>query len=198
MNCVKILTNSSKKIFILFLISFFAYFSFAQNSSDDSMQTEDLPSGYGGVNLGMTVDETKDTLKKNSNFGYNGDRDVSLLPGENRILIETDARDFARWSFLEQCWFQFFEDKLYIITLNLNKKKVDYYSVYSSLCKKYGEPVEFSPERAVWKNDTVQFSLERPLALKYIQLETFNSLIDESRVEKTASEKLREDFLDSL
>ena len=80
----------------------------------------------------------------------------------------------------------------------LNRKKVDYYSVYSSLCKKYGEPVEFSPERAVWKNDTVQFSLERPLALKYIQLDTFNSLIDESRVEKTANEKLREDFLDSL
>ncbi|MDD7697887.1 MAG: hypothetical protein PUJ61_00810 [Spirochaetia bacterium] len=162
------------------------------------MQTEDLPSGYGGVNLGMTVDETKDALKKNSDFGYNGDRDVSLLPGENRVLIETDARDFARWSFLEQCWFQFFEDKLYIITLNLNRKKVDYYSVYSSLCKKYGEPVEFSPERAVWKNDTVQFSLERPLALKYIQLDTFYSLIDESRVEKTANEKLREDFLDSL
>ena len=82
--------------------------------------------------------------------------------------------------------------------MNLNRKKVDYYSVYSSLCKKYGEPVEFSPERAVWKNDTVQFSLERPLALKYIQLDTFNSLIDESRVEKTANEKLREDFLDSL
>ncbi|MGN0740256.1 MAG: hypothetical protein ACI4LX_08825 [Treponema sp.] len=198
MNCVRILTDFSRKIFFLFLISFFASFSFAQNSTENSGQNEDLPSGYGGVNLGMTVDETKDALKKNSDFGYNGDRDVSLLPGENRILIETDARDFARWSFLEQCWFQFFEDKLYIITLNLNRKKVDYYSVYSSLCKKYGEPVEFSPERAVWRNDTVQFSLERPLALKYIQLETFNSLIDESRVEKTANEKLREDFLDSL
>ena len=146
----------------------------------------------------MSVDAVKDALKKNSEFGYNGDRDVSLLPGENRTLIETDARDFARWSFLEQCWMQFYEDKLYIITINLNKKKVDYYSVFSSLCKKYGDPVEFSPERAVWKNDDYQFSLERPLALKYIDLKTFNSLIDESRIEKSTQEKLRDEFLESL
>lgn len=172
-------------------------FVFAQ-SSKKQKSSGSLPKGYGGIELGMSVDSAKDALKKNSDFGYNGDRDVSLLPGENRTLIETDARDFARWSFLEQCWLQFYEDKLYIITINLNKKKVDYYSVFSSLCKKYGEPVEFSPERAVWKNDDVQFSLERPLALKYIDLKTFNSLIDESRIEKTQQEKLRDEFLDSL
>ena len=41
----------------------------------------------------MSLDATKSALKSNSDFGYNGDRDVSLLPGENRVLIETDARD---------------------------------------------------------------------------------------------------------
>ena len=177
-------------------------FVFAQSGSQSGAragsQSGDLPKGYGGIELGMNVDETKKALKANGDFGYNGDRDVSLLPGENRILIETDARDFARWSFLEQCWFQFYKDKLYVIILNLNKKKVDYYSVFSSLCKKYGDPVEFSPERAVWKNDDVQFSLERPLVLKYIDLKTFNSLIDESLVENSEKEKLRDEFLDSL
>lgn len=161
-------------------------------------QSKDLPKGYGGITLGMSVDSTKSALIKNGDFGYNGDRDVSLLPGENRVLIETDAREIARWSFLEQCWFQFYEDKLYTIILNLNKKKVDYYSVFSSLCKKYGDPVEFSPERAVWKNDSVQMSLERPLVLKYIDLKTFDSLVNESMVEKTAGEKLRDEFLESL
>ncbi|MCR5612589.1 hypothetical protein [Treponema sp.] len=170
----------------------------ARAGSQSGSQSGDLPKGYGGIELGMNVDETKKALKANGDFGYNGDRDVSLLPGENRILIETDARDFARWSFLEQCWFQFYKDKLYVIILNLNKKKVDYYSVFSSLCKKYGDPVEFSPERAVWKNDDVQFSLERPLVLKYIDLKTFNSLIDESLVENSEKEKLRDEFLDSL
>lgn len=170
------------------------------NYDEDKKNTNslDVPNGYGGITLGMSVENTKEALKANGDFGYNGDRDVSLLPGENRVLIETDARDFARWSFLEQCWFQFSEDKLYIITLNLNRKKVDYYSVYSSLCKKYGEPVEFSPERAIWKNDSVQFSLERPLVLKYIDLNKFDSLIDESLVEKSSQEKLRDEFLESL
>ena len=169
---------------------------FAQSSSQK--KSGDLPKGYGGVELGMSLDATKSALKSNSDFGYNGDRDVSLLPGENRVLIETDARDTARWSFLEQCWFQFYDDKLYTIMLNLNKKKVDYYSVYSSLVKKYGEPVEFSQERAVWKNDSVQLSLERPLIVKYIDLETFNSLINEAMVEKTAQEQLRDEFLNSF
>ena len=63
---------------LFFALSFFSVsILFAQN----------IPNGYGGVNLGMTVEQTKKALKDNSDFGYRGDRDVSLLPGENRILI---------------------------------------------------------------------------------------------------------------
>ena len=188
--------NSIKNLIVLVIMLCACSICFAQSSSQK--KSGDLPKGYGGVELGMSLDATKSALKSNSDFGYNGDRDVSLLPGENRVLIETDARDIARWSFLEQCWFQFYDDKLYTIMLNLNKKKVDYYSVYSSLVKKYGEPVEFSPERAVWKNDSVQLSLERPLIVKYIDLEIFNSLINEAMVEKTAQEQLRDEFLNSF
>ncbi|MBP5402222.1 MAG: hypothetical protein J6Y36_03570 [Treponema sp.] len=192
-------TKKQIKIFSLILtVVISCAFVFAQSGKKQQKNSGSLPKGYGGIELGMSVDSVKDALKKNSEFGYNGDRDVSLLPGENRVLIETDARDFARWSFLEQCWFQFYDDKLYVVTINLNKKKVDYYSVFSSLVKKYGEPAEFSPERALWKNDDVQFSLERPLALKYIDIKTFNSLIDESRIEKSTQEKLRDEFLESL
>ena len=39
----------------------------------------------------MTVDEVKAALKKNPQFGYRGDRDFSLLPGTNRVLIETES-----------------------------------------------------------------------------------------------------------
>lgn len=193
------LNSFIRKIKLVTLLIIVLSFSlcFAQQQGENENSTK-LPNGYGGVNLGMSVEETKDALKSNGDFGYNGDRDVSLLPGENRVLIETDARDFARWSFLEQCWFQFYDDKLYTMILNLNKTKVDYYSVYSSLVEKYGEPNEFSPERAVWKNDDVQLSLERPLLLKYIDLETFDSLVEEAMVEQTGQEKLREDFLNSF
>ena len=175
-------------IYILSFFSLLTNFCFAQS----------LPRGYGGVNLNMSVDEAKKALKENSDFGYNGDRDVSLLPGENKTLIETDATVFARWSFLERCWFAFYEDSLYTITLNLNRNKTDYYSVYTSLVNKYGEPSEFSPERAIWKSDDVQLSLEKPLAIKYIDLKIFNSLIEQSRVDKTSTEKMHKEFLDSL
>ena len=50
-----------------------------------------LPQGYRSIKLGMSVEETKKALKADSLFGYRGERDVSLLPGENRMLIETSS-----------------------------------------------------------------------------------------------------------
>ena len=65
---------------------FSGFFCFAQDS---------LPDGFTKLRFGMSVDQVKDELKKDLNFGYRGDRDVSLLPGENRILIETDTSKTA-------------------------------------------------------------------------------------------------------
>ena len=113
----------------------------------------------------MSLDSAKQALKSKSDFGYAGDRDVSLLPGDARVLIETDSRNMQKHGFLTQCWFQFYKENLYSIILNLNPERVDHYSVYTALVKKYGEPNDFSPERSVWKNDSVTMSLERPLTL---------------------------------
>ena len=55
------------------------------------------------------------------------------------------------------------DDILYIITLNLNKSELDYYSVFSKLCEKYGEPDSLSPEKSQWDNGSVIFSLEKNL-----------------------------------
>ena len=56
-----------------------------------SLFAQQLPDGYGDVHLGMSLKETKEQLLKNPDFGYSGDRDVSLLPGDARTLIETNA-----------------------------------------------------------------------------------------------------------
>ena len=71
----------------------------------------------------MSLDDVKELLQKDTRFGYRGDRDVSLLPGENRVLIETDTSRTAPYSYLDRCWFQFYEDKLYTITINMNRDK---------------------------------------------------------------------------
>ena len=159
---------------------------------------EALPFGYKGITLGMTVDQVKEALLKDPQFGYRGDRDVSLLPGENRVLIETDASRYAPSSYLERCWFQFNEGKLYIITINMKTDKLDHYSVYDSLCKKYGNPTSLNPQKSVWQDNRVIISLERPLTLKYTDRAVFEKLLNDSLVQSSAEEMTREQFLEGL
>ena len=156
-----------------------------------------LPSGYSSAKLGMSIDSLKDALKNDHQFGYRGDRDVSLSPSDGQYIVETDGSQFG-FSFLGRCWFQFSEDKLYIITLNLDKSKIDHYSVFSKLCEKYGNPSELSPQKSVWRDGSVIMSLEKPLTLKYVDAKAFDSKKDSSNVQKTTAENARDEFLDSL
>lgn len=157
-----------------------------------------MPRGYRNIKLGMSIGEVKKLLKKNTEFGYRGDRDVSLLPGENRVLIETSGNELYRESFLARCSFQFYKEKLYIIIIGVNEEKMDHYSIFETLSKKYGKPDSLSPEKSVWKSASVTMSLERPLAIKYVDNKTFDALKKESLVPLSATEMTREMFLDEL
>lgn len=152
-----------------------------------------LPGGYGSVVLGMSVDAAKDALAEDTAYGYRGDRDVSMLPGEERVLISTNGV-----LFFGECWFQFDQDRLYIITLNLNPERVDYASVFKSLCSKYGDPDSLSPKKSEWRDGSVIMALERPLTLKYTDEKVFQELQNSSNVELTREEKTRQSFLESL
>ena len=154
---------------------------------------EKLPAGYRSVKLGMTLEDVKKALRSDSLFGYRGERDVSLLPGENRVLIETSSGGY-----LERCWFQFYEDNLYTLIVNFNPEKIDYYSVFTKLLEKYGTPAELTPEQAVWRNEEVILSLERPVSVKYIDRTVFEQLGEASRVEESVSETIRSGILEDL
>lgn len=179
---------SKKKLFFFILGIFISNFIFSQ----------ELPDGYDNILLGMSLEQTKTELMKNSDFGYHGESDVSLLPTQNRTLIETDNSKNSRNAFLERCWFQFYDDSLYIITININQKKMDYYSIFTTLCEKYGDPTSFSPKQSTWKNEEVTMTLEKPLTLKYIDNKTFESLQQYSNVQLSGEEITRELFLDQL
>ena len=161
-------------------------------------QAQSVPDSFGNVKLGMSVDDVKSMLMKDSQFGYRGDKDVSLMAGENRTLIETDSARYAPYSFLDRCWFQFYEDKLYIMTINMNQEKLDHYSVFSQLCEKYGTPTSLNPDKSEWVSDTVIVALERPLSIKYTDRVVMEKIQNASFVEKTAKEKNREQFLEGL
>ena len=175
----------SKKNFTWFVMIALTWSVFAADGA--------LPGGYGSVVLGMSVDSAKNALKEDPAYGYRGDRDVSLLPGEDRVLIST-----AGVLFFDECWFQFNKDRLYIITLNLNPEQVDYASVFKSLCNKYGQPDSLSPKKSEWRDGSVIMSLERPLTLKYTDEKVFQELQESSNVELTKEEKTRQNFLESL
>ncbi len=175
-----------KKLFaVYFLFQFFLLFA------------EELPNGFKKVELGMSLNETKNQLLRDPEFGYHGDRDVSLLPGVNKVLIETDASAY-KLNFLDRCYFQFSEDRLYIITINVNPDRMDYYSIFTTLCNKYGQPDKLNPQGASWTNDSVTMSLEKPLTLKYIDNKIFDELKQYSNIEKSGEEKTRQMFLDEL
>ncbi len=156
-----------------------------------------LPNGFSKIQLGMSVDDLKDALKKDHQFGYRGDRDVSMSPQSGQILIETDAT-YEPFSFLDRCYFQFDNEKLYIITINLKETKIDHYSILTKLIEKYGNPDEINPNKSTWKDDSVIMSLERPLTLKYVDVKAFNENLDKANVRETAGEKAMEDFLNGL
>jgi len=174
---------------LLFCLLLFPFFAEGTNA---------IPNGYGGIELGMTLDEVKDKLLSNSEFGYHGDRDVSLLPGEKRVLIETDSAAGHVNSFLDRCYFQFYNNKLYIIIININTERIDHYSVFDTLCKKYGNPTTLSPDKSVWKGTDVTMSLERPLSLKYVDNKVFDDLNNKSLVPKSGTEMTRDMFLEGL
>lgn len=159
---------------------------------------QSIPHGYKDVTLGMSLQETKNALLKDSDFGYHGDRDVSLIPNTQQTLIETDSEYGLGSNFLQHCYFQFAEDKLYIITININPDRMDYYSIFTTLCEKYGQPDALNPQMATWQNDDVTMTLEKPLTLKYVDNNIFNSVKTSSNVPLSGTEMTREQFLDEL
>lgn len=169
-------------VIVIFLCSALSAFSQAN-----------LPSGYREIQLGMSLDQVKTALLHDSEFGYRGERDVSMLPDGDRNIIETSGNGY-----LADCWFQFTEGKLYTIIININTAKMDYYSVFSTLCGKYGNPDELTPELCTWKGSSVIMSLEKPLCIKYVDAALLQKIEDKAQTEAAAEEVARKGFLDSL
>ena len=132
---------------------------------------EQTPNNFQGIELGMELDTVKETLKNSPYFRYRGDPDVSLLLTESRSIIESSG-----YSFIERGLFQFHDERLYIITIILNQNEIDYFSMYRSLNKKYGDPDVLNPEQISWSFGNVLLSLEKPLTIKYIDTDVLDKL----------------------
>lgn len=155
--------------------------------------TQALPRTYRELSLGMSLDDLKEALKKDELFRFRGDRDVSFLPAREQNLVET-----AGFSFIKRAFFQLQSGQLFVMAFTLNTALVDYYSVFTSFVKKYGEPGFLDPKQAVWESEQTRIAIERPLTVKYIDMGVFNALQNESKTAESQEFRLREDFLNGF
>jgi hypothetical protein len=151
---------------------------------------EEAPRKYRELYLGMSLEDLKTALVRDSLFRYRGDRDVSFIPIREETLVETTGTSFIR-----RAYFQLVDEAVYIMSFSMDTRFMDHYSVFTSFVKKYGEPISLSPVEAVWESETTRVSIERPLTVKYIDKLEFNRLIEESRDLENRQILRREEFL---
>lgn len=152
-----------------------------------------VPGGYRDFQFGDSIELVKDKLRYDSYFAYRGDPDVSMMLKPDRGIIDT-----AGSGFIERGFFLFDAEKLYQITLVMDREKIDFYSIQVQLTGKYGDPVKLDPTGMIWENEKYRISLEYPLSVKYVDLTVFNRMLDESQLRKSGGEVLREDFLETF
>jgi len=152
-----------------------------------------LTPGFDVFRLGMNLQELKAALKNNSFFLYSGEPDVTLLTRPNTNLI-----DVPGITYFSRGVFQVVDGRLYTIALELNPEQVDYFGLYTTLTKKYGEPTALDPSSARWEDASVRLSLEKPLTVKYIDMPVFQRLQKEGRAQTALQALTRDKFLENF
>lgn len=152
-----------------------------------------LQRGFSSLELGMTVEEAKAALGTDSSFRYRGEPDVSFLPRTDVPVIEVEGS-----AFIESAVLQFREETLYVLSLVLDRTRLDYFAVYESLVDQYGEPSTLDPGQAVWESDDTRLALERPLTVKYLDVPTFRGIVESGEMEEALDEVTRDRFLEQL
>ena len=172
---------------IAFILIFFAAYGVSQSVEPNRAAA---PVGFAEIEMGMELDQVKEALKRDAQFRFRGDPDVSLLASPNESLIETKGL-----SFIDRAYFQFHEGKLYSIILALDPERIDHYTMYTTLVGRYGEPTSLDPSEVLWEFDTIRMALERPLSVKYVDTATFNDILRESTKLESLNALSRDQFL---
>ncbi|MFW6293844.1 MAG: hypothetical protein ACOC7V_16185 [Spirochaetota bacterium] len=186
--------RSTRRFAATLALLFIAIGAIAQDvGAQDADDVEALQRGFSLLELGMSIDAAKAALLEDPSFRYRGEPDVQFLPTTEIPIIETEGR-----AFVDRGIFQFHEESLYIISVVLDRARLDYFSVYESLVDQYGEPDRLDPGQAVWESAATRISLERPLTVKYIDSDVLSSIIEAGEIEEALDRITRDRFLEQL
>ena len=145
-----------------------------------SAATKPISGGYDNIKLGMAYQACYDALVSNLSLDYRGTPDVSFSPGRDEKIIEARGLHF-----IQRGIFQFRQEKLFTIILELNPLTLDYYTLYTTFVERYGEAKFLSPEISTWEDGTVRLMLEKPLTLKYLDIAVIDALTKEAGIEES-------------
>ena len=161
-----------------------------ESDNQVSEQTKAQVKGFRGIEIGMSIDEVKSALLNDSYFNYHGDPDVYFLPKKEQSLIECSGN-----SYIKRAFFQFYDKKLFIMIIVLDPLKIDYYTLFTALKEKYGNFLLFSPEFVKWEGNDIRLSLEKPLWVKYVDIDVFEKLKQEGKAQEKAEGITLDEFI---
>jgi hypothetical protein len=164
-----------------------------QETAGNAEEKPELPRVYRQLSLGMSLENLKGALQQDEIFNFRGDRDVSFLPIGEQNLVETTGR-----SFIKRALFQLRSGQLFAMAFTMNTELVDHYSIFTVFVQKYGEPDILDPKQAVWESPDTRIAIERPLTVKYMDMQVFNELLDSAQTKESQDMQIREDFLNEF
>ena len=152
-----------------------------------------IPRSYRDIELGMNPEMVKSLLKEDGWFDYRGDADLSLLERPRAAVIETKGS-----LFIARGYFQFEEDELISIVLELDERNIDWFTLFTTLEDRYGTPTDMNPTKAWWEDENTRLALERPLTVKYLDLGVFDAAVAEQTNRAAWRAEERAKFLDEF
>jgi len=152
-----------------------------------------LAAGFDNLVLGMSFEQLGTALRAHAGFQYRGEPELSLSPDGKEKIIETKGGVF-----IERAVFQFADNKLFSIILDLQAAKLDYFTLYTNFVTRYGNPLLLDPRQAIWDDGTTRLLLEKPLTVKYLSVAFIEAKKKQEAGTKAMQEETRELFIEKL
>lgn len=124
--------------------------------------------GFMGINIGMSRDQVLEAAGEQAIIEVPKNRDVEFFPVEERQILTLSIKPEIPFIYL-----QFFNDKLYAITVIFHERYMDYFTLGDRLQEKYSHYTALTPNWRKWEKDGIEIKLEKPAVVKYIALKEF-------------------------
>lgn len=160
-----------------------------KSADKESSAVPDSPWGFGDLRLGMSMDDVKTVLAGSRDFSYRHFTE-SMLPYTELPVFECKGTHF-----IDRAVFQFYEDRLYSMTVFFDRRKIDFYTLFTTLTAEYGPHTELDPRRIVWDNGASRLTLTKPLTLSFLDAAVHKELLNKSEIRKDSEYRRKQEFL---